>query len=103
MKKRMGFVSNSSSSSFVIKRADVSDAQIKMIRDYEKCGRLKKCKEEAERCEGCVPEMFEYNDYGWTIEVTDDEVRGRTLMDNFDMNAYLRDVVRVERFGYERD
>jgi hypothetical protein len=105
MKVRLGFVSNSSSASFVIKRESLSEAQIKKIYDYEKCGRLKKCREEEERCEGCVPEMFEYNDFGWEISQSKDEIKGCTAIDNFDMRFYLVEVVgiQMESIKYESD
>jgi len=104
MKTRLGFVSNSSSASFLVKKVHLNDDQIEKIKAYVKCGRLKKCNDVARRCVGCCPDIFAYNDYGWTITENDDEVAGYTSMANFDMLKYLTYVVglREESVSYER-
>ena len=76
MKTRIGFVSNSSSSSFVIPLEDVSAKQLRQIQHHDG-----------------LADKYD----AWCIEVDDDRdiVRGTTTMDNFDMYTYLRDRVKV--------
>ena len=76
MKKRQGFVSNSSSSSFVIRKDLLTREQIMLIKNHMKKGLV--------------------HDYGigendeWTIEESVFLLRGRTWMDNFDMQRYFK-------------
>ena len=67
MKIRTGFVSNSSSSSFVIKKANVTLEQIDSIYAHK--------------------DIADYNE--WTIRETKDTIGDVTDMDNFDMYEYL--------------
>jgi hypothetical protein len=74
MKNRHGFVSNSSSSSFVIRKEDISEKQIRMISNHV---------EESE-------DMLDmYSDDGWGIEEDEFIIKGSTSMDNFDMSEFL--------------
>jgi len=74
MKTRSGFVSNSSSSSFIINREHISDFQIDKLEQHEKvCGKYD----------------------AWTIQINNDFVIGKTDMDNFDMDEYLEYIVQV--------
>ena len=75
MKVRNGFVSNSSSSSFVIKKSDLSQEEINKIINHVEEG-----KEDIE--------FATLNDK-WDINVTKYEVRGSTGMDNFDMERFF--------------
>lgn len=77
MKRRHGFVSNSSSSSFIIARTDMSDLQVQQIRDHASVG---------------AALGLNYADQPWTIEVTGTEVRGWTNMDNFSMKDFLSSI-----------
>ena len=75
MKLRLGFVSNSSSSSFSIPLEAVTGEHIKLIEAHQIKGRKM---------------GISYADTDpWTIEVTDDVIRGWTTMDNFDMRQFL--------------
>jgi hypothetical protein len=75
MKTRHGFVSNSSSSSFVIKRDYLSDDQIRRIENHiEEAGRIG---------------IYTSQDEAWRID-SDYDVSGYTGMDNFDMGEFLR-------------
>ena len=74
MKIRRGFVANSSSSSFVIALHRITGRQLKLIKAHSLKG---------------GPDAREWP---WSIEVTEDEVRGSTMMDNFDMVEYLRHI-----------
>lgn len=68
MKTRSGFVSNSSSSSFIIKKEDISELQVALIKMHD-----------------------QFADPGDEWEITEDEeyIKGSTWMDNFDMDYYL--------------
>lgn len=75
MKQRQGFVSNSSSSSFVIRLDDITAKQLKLIQTHQIKGKK----------HGIPHAMTD----PWTIEVTEETVKGSTWMDNFDMRHYL--------------
>ena len=74
MKLRIGFVTNSSSSSFTIAKSDLTDDQIEKIKNH-----IKVAKE---------LEMKTFYDE-WDIGETKYEIHGYTLMDNFDMEKFL--------------
>ena len=78
MKTRTGFVSNSSSSSFVLNRHYVSQAQVDYIENHIAHAKMHGWQEG-------------YTDPydAWTITVTDSEVRGDTCMDNFSMQEFM--------------
>ena len=67
MKKREGFVSNSSSASFVVKRYYISDYMLEKIRDH----------------------VREAGKDAWEINMDEKVIRLFTIMDNFDMIGYL--------------
>lgn len=80
MKVRNGFVSNSSSSSFVIPKKYLSEVALE---------KLHKHIEEAEKHNvyydfGCVDDLD-----SWSITENEDYVMGYTHMDNFDMGEFL--------------
>lgn len=70
MKIRTGFVSNSSSSSFIIQKKNLSDFQIFCIKNHIQMGKIAGIKY-AEPAEA------------WSISDEHDEIVGRTDMDNF--------------------
>jgi hypothetical protein len=70
MKIRNGFVSNSSSSSFVINKRFLSSHQIEQIYAHQ--------------------ELAEDNN--WIIKEDDFEISGWTFMDNFNMSEYLEKI-----------
>ncbi len=82
MKIKSDFVTNSSSASFVISKNVLNSNQIHMIHNHVR-----------------VAENSNEN-YGspqaWNIEETENEMRGYTSMNNFNMFDYLREVVGVE-------
>lgn len=81
MKVRNGFVSNSSSSSFIINLDDISARQLQQIEDHKNSNMYKK---------------YYGDDYYqcWFVFVHEEEgvVRGNTPMDNFDMEEYLESI-----------
>lgn len=74
MKIRNGFVSNSSSSSFVVRKSDLTQKQIELIKDHGKHGKAF---------------GITYYQDEWEITETPTTMEGFTWMDNFDMEEYL--------------
>jgi len=85
MKMRRGFVSNSSSSSFVIPLEALSPRQVNKIENHIHFSQGMKTEYDNE----CW-----YNDEreAWRITVGADEVGGYTCMDNFDMRWFLTQI-----------
>lgn len=91
MKMRLGFVSNSSSSSFVIPLSVLTAEQLAMILNHIEVAR--------------GFNMIDINEYdGWDISVNNIEVEGFTFMDNFDMEAFLQKIgVDTDKVIFEGD
>jgi hypothetical protein len=90
MKARNGFVSNSSSSSFLINTFYLSDFQIESIKNYKEVA----SKNKMECC------SIDY--CSWTIKIIEridgyDDISGFTLMDNFDMHYFLTRILGIDR------
>lgn len=77
MKVRLGFVSNSSSASFVISLLEVTQDQLKKIKAY---------------ADDPEPNERGYNDGGWRISTNRVYVQGHTMMDNGAMSAFLKKI-----------
>lgn len=100
MRIRGGFVSNSSSSSFIISKDNLSPEQIKLIKThivsdslYGNPGYsyLKEYDEETGKLvmpERSLEETLDLSDE-WLIHETDEEIQGATSMDNFEMDNFL--------------
>lgn len=73
MKMRAGFVSNSSSASFIVMKKDLSEMEINILLNYN---------------------ISEENIDGWTITEEVDRITGYTPMDNDALDEYL------ERAGF---
>jgi hypothetical protein len=74
MKKRYGFVSNSSSSSFLILKRYLSEDQLEKIRNHSISGR-------------------QYaSEWPWTVTEDEDKIEAFTIMDNFDFLEYLEEI-----------
>jgi len=74
MKTRIGFVSNSSSSSFVIDKDKISDYQRRLIYDH------------SGKAEGDA----------WSIFETDHAIHGSCFMDNFNMLEWLVNICEIK-------
>lgn len=97
MKVRSSFVSNSSSSSFVVRRDKVTPEQIYRIRNwkseaisYNKIMSVSKTGDSVEKL--CIPE---YDYEIWSIEFEDDVISFKVDMDNFDMYFLLVHVIGI--------
>ncbi len=82
MKAKIDFVTNSSSSSFIILKENLTELQINLIRNHIQASK-----------------MFGASIYEqpWRISETETEISGSTTMDNFDMYWFL------EMIGVEDD
>lgn len=75
MKTRNGFVSNSSSSSFIINKKDLTKSQINDIKNHKK-----------------ILEANDSLDFEWTIEESLFTIKGSVFMDNIDMESFLSSI-----------
>ena len=87
MKLRIGFITNSSSSSFTIAKSNLTADQIDKIKNH-----IEAAKEVG---------MNDFDDW-WDIDETDFGIRGFTCMDNGDMNKFLR-LIGINRDIVERE
>ena len=76
MKIRSGFISNSSSSSFVIQKRNLTGVQIEKIKNHAEVAK----------------ESMDLHDQPWSIQETDKVIAGSTWMDNFDMHYFLTEI-----------
>ena len=90
MKTRSGFVSNSSSSSFVIAKSALTELQLMMIKNHiEVCKYLSVFMEKTGRI-GRWFDVCEGDE--WDITETEDSLSGDTTMDNFDMVMFMEQI-----------
>ena len=90
MKKRVGFVSNSSSSSFVIFKDALSKKHIDMVINYQHWIEFFiKLDEKKDNPEYLNNKFSYYDTDPWTITEEKELIFGETSMDNFDIGDYL--------------
>ena len=75
MKKRLDYVTNSSSSSFIINKRYLTDEQLDMIRNYKETAELLGVGDVSDE---------------WILSEDWNSIYGFTMMDNFEMMDFLR-------------
>lgn len=94
MKTRNGFVSNSSSSSFIIPLDMLNERKIQSIYNH-----IKEAKEHSDYYDfGCV-----YDEDSWYISENENYIMGDTIMDNFSMSTFLIHYLRIPRENIKWD
>lgn len=92
MKNRIGFVSNSSSSSFILFKDILSDKQLDMVMNYDKWITFLK-----EIDNVTFNDKFDYyHSDPWRIYENEDYIFGETSMDNFDISEYF-DYIKIDQ------
>jgi len=86
MKTRIGFVSNSSSSSFILLKKYLTDKQTKKILSYNG--------KELRATGGEGKHIYEYGEC-WTIRADEDVIRGDTSMDNGILYKIIYEMDRI--------
>jgi hypothetical protein len=85
MKTRSGFVSNSSSSSFIVATEDLTMEQRQWIKNHIKAAKMPKFRRD---------EPFDNSECGdgeaWEIREVGQTLVGATSMDNFDMRQFMQ-------------
>jgi hypothetical protein len=83
MKTRNGFVSNSSSSSFIIRKENLTEEQKYMIHNHYKAAYELVKEQEIDDFQYC-------NEYdSWSIDESEKYIYASTIMDNFPLGKFL--------------
>jgi hypothetical protein len=98
MKFRNGFVTNSSSSSFILSKKNLSKVQLDIIRNHLKFHQLG-----IEKWEFTHDNLTPATERdGWTLEETEDTISGHTFMDNFNMEELFINIgIEQEDYKFE--
>jgi len=87
MKQRIGFVSNSSSSSFVISKEFLTKVQLWAIKNHVHVAK-----------EAGIDMQYVGDFDEWKIIETEETISGSTSMNNFDMEEFLEEIGIPRRF-----
>ena len=91
MKIRNGFVSNSSSSSFIIDKNKITDLQKSLIYNH------------IEKAESMF-KIYSYEGDRWDIYETEDQIAGYTFMNNFNMCEFFEKIgINPEDVEWDED
>lgn len=92
MRTRLGFVSNSSSSSFILQKDGLSELHRLMVLNHIECGKMfesfsKQIMDEDNKISRFCIDCYDGDE--WFIEETEKEIKGSTIVDNFKMDEYF--------------
>lgn len=98
MKFRSGFVTNSSSSSFILSKKNLSRVQLDIIRNHIKFYQLG-----IEKWEFTHDNLTPSDERDeWTLQETEDTISGYTIMDNFNMKELFINIgIDSEDYKFE--
>ena len=99
MKIRQGFVSNSSSSSFIIGKSNLTEIQIEQIKNHWKIA--KELKVDYFDDDDDDKWVHDYDE--WIITIEKDYIKGYTFMNNFPMEDFLVEKIGIDENHIEWD
>jgi hypothetical protein len=91
-KIRNGFISNSSSSSFIISKEGLTDKQINAIMNHTRYTQNQKRK----NIKNWARIQFSGDENMWKVIFENDKIKMHTLMDSFDMESFL-ELIKVPK------
>lgn len=114
MRIRCGFVSNSSSASFVVNKANLTPFQLSVVRYHDEAVKMMlSFQREVENPEnpkwpsmilysGCSEDALTFSDADqWDIKETDTEIRGETSMTNLELKKLFQFAGIEAKFTYD--
>lgn len=92
MKVRAGFVTNSSSSSFILQKKNLTKSQIEKVMLHGEYCRMRKLR----------GQFFCDAGDDWNVNDNTDVITGHTYMNNFDIGAFF-DMIGIKKKDYKID